>query len=305
MFYTKLMRVSTGIVLVLALMLGFATIQAQDTGSEDQCPTQFHLRGTQPQTIGEYPNNFSYDGTNVVKLTKPGFFELHYNAANDTGLAFARFYVDSYQLNADTHLENAQLTVIYPLFGTPTGVMPDYWEGGVATCVLLHGDSGHEAPVLPTVWNDVASWGPVLLFVDGEQVRGADELMGAPNPMGAFAGHIMYTNPVRDRETGFVANAAGDAPYSPQDPSNGITYTQAASLLHLIAHSEERDANAFPPNTMFMHVNFFDVNSIAPLDGIQYLTKDMVQNMSPDDFKAQVGQWMTLIDGIEASLKQS
>jgi hypothetical protein len=301
------------ILLIVGTLLALTvTISAQD----DEEQTVFHLRGTTVVTIGEYPDNFSYDGSNVVNTELPGFFELHVDSESDTGVMFARFYVSEYQMDADTLLEDAQITVIYPLFGAPTGIMPEYWEGGIATDVLLHGDSGQEAPVLPTAFNDVASWGPALVFVNGEQVMGAEEIMGVPNVMGAFAGHVMYTNEVRDPDSGVVYNAALDAPFSPMAPSDGIESDDDASLLHLIVRTEERDDAAFPPFSMFMHVNFLDVvelemDQINPmLMEMEPMTFDamngMMESMEMEEVQAalgeQMGQLMGLIDMTEAEL---
>ena len=293
----------------ILLILSSISVIAQD---DEQ--TEFHLRGTVVQRIGQYPDNFSYDGSDVVDLEQPGFFEMHLDAENNVGLMFSRFYVESYQLNADTLLEDAQITVIFPLFGAPTGIMPDYWEGGIATDVLLHGDSGHEAPVLPTVFNDVASWGPALVFVDGEQLMGAEEIMGAPNIMGAFAGHMMYSNEVRDPETGLVANAEGDGSYSPMVPSDGIAYEDSSNLFHLIVRTEVRDDAAFPPFSMFMHFNFLEIEEIDALEmEMDFPTFEslmgMMEGMEMEAMQEQMGQmvgdWLMMADMVEEALAEA
>jgi hypothetical protein len=293
----------------LLVILVFGIIGVQAHGDEEDV-TDINVRGTVVQAIGQYPDTMTYNGEGVIDLEMPGFYELHLDAENNVGLMFARFYVKSYQLNADTLLEDAQITVISPLFGSPTGIMPEYWEGGVATDVLLHGDSGQEAPVLPTVFNKAASWGPALIFVDGEQLMGAEKIMGAPNVMGAFAGHMMYSNEMRDPETGFVANADGDEPFSPMQPANGNAYDEDANLLHLIIRTEERDDEAFPPFTMFMHFNFLDVQEIDPLEdmdfmsfeGVGQMMKDMEMSAVKEQLGMAMGQWLSLVDDVEASL---
>ncbi|MDQ7024265.1 MAG: hypothetical protein Q9P44_01760 [Anaerolineae bacterium] len=300
------------LLLILVTSALAVTVSAQD--EEEQ--TVFHLRGTVVQSIGEYPDNFSYDGSNVIALDRPGFFEVHVDTETNTGIMFARFYVNEYQMDADTLLEDAQVTVIFPLFGAPTGVMPEYWEGGIATDVDLHGNSGHEAPVLPTVFNALASWGPALVFVDGEQVMGGEEIMGVPNVTGAFAGHVMYTNEVRDADTGVVYNEAMDAPYSPMAPADGIATDDDVSLLHLIVRSEVRDDEAFPPFSMFMHFNFLDVQELG-MDEINPMLMEMepmtfegmnamMESMEMDEVRAalgeQMGQVMGLINMTEEAL---
>ncbi|RMG85199.1 MAG: hypothetical protein D6712_09910 [Chloroflexi bacterium] len=285
-------------VLLLLLLALPLTALAQDDEGDSEEPSIFHLRGTKVMQIGEYPHSFSYDGTNAVLTGLPGFFELHINADEDNGIMFARFYVEDYQLDKDTLLEGEhQITVIYPLFGGE--VMPDYWEGGIADQVLLHGDSGQEAPVLPTVYNEVASWGPALVFVDGEQIQISDK------PLGAQAGHMMYSNEVRDPETGFVAGASPDEPYNPMAPSEAQPYDEEAVLLHLVVHTEERDPDAFPPFTSFIHFNFLEVEEIEPTDAVMelpILTFEDAAEMSDEEVQEYIDTVMSVIDSIEEEL---
>jgi len=289
---------SLALTFIFLLSLGTTalTVQAQE-GEE----SEFHIRGVDVRTIGEYPHSFSYDGSNVGRAEK-GFFELHIDPENDQGLMFARIWVDDYQLDAETTLENAELTVIYPLFGTPNqDTMPDYWEGGISTDVLLHGDSGHEAPVLPTVWNKVASWGPSMVFVNGEPYEADPEFMGQENVMNLLSGHMMYSNMVRDPETGFVPSSDPDAPFSPVEPGNGPGYEEDASLLHLVTHTDTRDDDAFPPNTMFVHINFLDVEEIDPID-VEFVSWEQVRDEGMEILGEHVDDWLALVDATEEEL---
>lgn len=305
-----MLKRSFSILLVAALLL---VVMSVSVFGQDEEQTEFHLRGTYVQLIGQYPHSFSYDGSSVVTTDLPGFFELHLDAENDIGMMFARFYVSDFQFDADTLLEEAQITVIYPLFGMP--IMPKYFEGGIATDVLLHGDSGQEAPVLPTVFNEVASWGPAMVFINGEQYLGPEEMMGGPNLMRALSGHMMYSNSPRDPETGLVANAADDGPYSPMTPSDALPYDEEATLLHLVVHTDDRDEEAFPPVTMFLHVNFLDVVEIDAAEGVEdmYLSfamiNEMMETMEAEEVMGSMEEWvmgiMEMIDATEAELDEA
>ncbi len=301
---SKRMSVVLGLLLVLVTGVLIGATHAQE-GDEGE-PSEFHLRGTSVVRIGQYPDSFSYDGSDVEPLERPGFFELHLDATNDVGLMIGRFYVDQYQLNADTLLEDSQITVVYPLFGFNNDLEPEYWEGGITDFIPLHGDSGNEAPVLPAVWNDVASWGPAVVFIDGEQWQGGTNMVSETNPLGALYGHMMYTNLVRDPETGFVSNSTGDAPYSPMAPSDVVPFDMDAKMLHLVVRTDERDQNAFPPFTTFMHFNFLDVEEIEPLQDVEYLTWDEALNdLTPEDIQGLFDQWLALADEIEATITEA
>ena len=231
------------------LIVPAVNVNAQDGGDEDR-PTEFHIRGHSVQAIGQYPDSFSYDGSGV-RAQEWGFFEIHVDAETDTGLMIARFHVDSHQLDAETLLEDSVITVVYPIFGLPTNTAPEYWEGGVADYLDLHGDSGSEAPVLPTLFNNFGSWGPSIVFVDGEQYMGDAEFLGEENVFGMTTGHTMFSEMVRNPETGEVFAEDGETIFSPADPGNGSIYSDEITLLHVVAHTDTRDQEAFPPFTMF------------------------------------------------------
>lgn len=238
--------------------------EAPEPPAELDFGPEFHVQGSQVQLIGGYGDNMDYSGENVQ--AGEGSIELHLDADGDTGSIVASFTVARFNPSKDIDLENAMVTLIYPLFGFPPGVeMPEYMEGGIADNVELHGDSGNEAPILPNVRNAVATWGPVLVFINGEQLMGAETMMGMPNPMGAFLGHLMYTDVVRDPDTEGVFNSDGSGAYSPMDPSNGSVVSDTISLLHLIVRSEVEDPDNFPGFDFFLHVNYEDTGEAAPM----------------------------------------
>ncbi len=253
-----------------------ATKAPEPTAEPDIGP-QFHVQGSQVRLIGGYGDNLVYDGASVQ--VGEGSAEMHLDADANTGSIVASFTVDRFHPSKDVDLENASVALIFPLFGFPPGVdMPGYMEGGIADNVVLHGDTGNEAPIMPNVRNAVATWGPVLVFVNGEQLMGAETMMGMPNPMGAFLGHMMYTDVVRDPESQTVFNADGSGPYSPMEPSNGSVVSDEISLLHLIVRSETEDPDNFPGFNFFIHVNFEDTGEASAM-AISDLTFEKMMEM--------------------------
>ena len=63
----------------------------------------------------------------------------------------------------------------------------DFWEGGIADFVWLHGNTGQEAPVMPKVRTMLGSWGPADVYVNDELIYEG------------LVGHMMYTEGSRDR----------------------------------------------------------------------------------------------------------
>ncbi len=298
---TRILASLVALSILLIALLAAPSINAQDDGGEG--PTEFHIRGASVQAIGQYPDSFSYDGSEV-RPQEWGFFEIHIDAETDTGLMFARFHLDNHQLDSETLLEDSTVTVIYPLFGLPTDTMPEYWEGGIADYTFLHGDSGQEAPVLPTIWNTFGSWGPSLIFVDGEQYMGDETFLGDDNVFGFTTGHTMYSANVRNPETGEVLNADGSAPFSPMEPGNGSVFDEEVGLLHVVAHTDTRDAEAFPPFTMFLHINFYDVEEIEPIEDLEYLTWETMAELDADGetWEDRVAGWLELVDAVQEEL---
>lgn len=251
---------------------------------------EFHIRGSQVWLIGGYGDNMDYSGDNVQ--AGEGSAELHLDAEGNTGSIVATFTMGKFNPSKDIDLENATVTLIFPLFGFPPGVdMPEYMEGGIADNVELHGDSGKEAPIMPNVRNAVATWGPVLVFINGEQLMGAETMMGMPNPMGAFLGHVMYTDVVRDPDTEAVFSSDGSGPYSPMDPSNGSVVSNEISLLHLIVRSEVEDPDNFPGFDFFLHVNFEDTGEAAAMP-ISQMNFAMMMEMPMDQLMEMIMSMM-------------
>ncbi|RMF82836.1 MAG: hypothetical protein D6737_00450 [Chloroflexi bacterium] len=289
-----------GLFISFVLLSGIVFIvstRLTDTAKGQDTENGIHLRGTMAQQIGEYPDTMALDGVGVKNLDD-GFFELHLDPENDTGLMFSRFSVDQYRLDADTVLNDAEITIIFPLFGSPVPeALADYWQGGIAEDIFLHGDTGQEAPIIPKVWSEVATWGPALVFIDGQQITGVEQILGVPNRFDALFGHVMYSSNPRDAQTGFVPNASGDAPFSPARPADYQPVVQEASVINMLVRSEEIDDNAFPAFSLLLHFDFLDVVPIEPLPDVEYLTYDMLETV---DVESAVTQWLSLVDDTAA-----
>ncbi len=123
----------------------------------------------------------------------------------------------------------------------------------VVTNVYLHGDTGAAGPMLPTVFNLLATWGPATITHNGQPF---DNPFDGPVPM--WVGHTMTTVGVRD-ENGVVHNTDGSI-FSPMTASRGAV-DQDDLEFHLVFHDlpGPLTGNVPSPLSFFYHLTFEDV----------------------------------------------
>ena len=243
------MRVKIVLVSMLILFIGFAAFgegnqeeePAQMT-SDDAPDSQWNLKASNGLLIGGYGDNFVYDGKAVVPVG--GEASVDVNADKNTGYMEAVFDGTITPEKGKTY--TGEIKLVYEKFSEGS----DFWEGGVADFIYLHGDTGQEAPVMPKVETYLASWGPVDVFIDGEKIY--DDLVG----------HMMYTEGSRDRETYAIYKSDGTSYYSPKEPADSSIAHPDRKELHFVAHTTEPDKGNFPPHTVWIHLNFQDVEEM-------------------------------------------
>ena len=121
--------------------------------------------------------------------------------------------------------------------------------------VYLHGDTTAGGPVLPTVFNLIATWGPAEVKLNGQPFEnpfdGAAPLWNA---------HTMTTVGPRDGD-GKVRTVNGEIFDPTVDPSNGtVDYDDLE--FHIVFHDApgpENTTNFPPPFSFFYHLVFEDV----------------------------------------------
>ncbi len=198
------------------------------------------LTASKPLLIGGYGDNFVYNGEKVQALT--GTATVDVNAATNTGKMVAEFYGTITPEAGKTFTGNIKLEYNKFLEGS------DFWEGGIADFVYLHGATKQEAPVMPKVKTPLASWGPVNVYVDDKLIY--EKLVG----------HMMYTEASRDKETYAIYNSDRSGFYSPKDPTNGSIAHPDQMELHFVAHTTDPDSGNFPPHTVWIHLNYIVVS---------------------------------------------
>jgi len=200
------------------------------------------LEATDGLLIGGYGDNFVYDGKTVVPVE--GKAMVNVNTKTNQGTMTAEFNGTITPEAGKSYTGDIRLE--YTKFAEGS----DFWEGGVADYVYLHGDTGQEAPVMPKVRTDLGSWGPVNVYVNDELVYEN------------LAGHMMYTEGSRDRSTYALYNSDKSGFFSPMDPSNSSIAAPDEMELHFVAHTTESDSGNFPPHTVWLHLNFQNVTEL-------------------------------------------
>lgn len=117
--------------------------------------------------------------------------------------------------------------------------------------VYLHGDTTAAEPLLPTVFNYLATWGPAEVTLNGEPFENPFD---GPAPL--WVAHFMVTEGVRNAD-GTVRTVDGEI-YQPMKAGSGVTDRDDREV-HLTFHDApgpEATNNFPPPLDFFYHVQF-------------------------------------------------
>jgi hypothetical protein len=128
----------------------------------------------------------------------------------------------------------------------------------VTNNVYLHGDTTAGEPVLPTLFNLLATWGPGELTLNGKPFENPFTEDNGPEPL--WAVHTMTTAGVRN-DAGEVRMADGSI-YNPTKRGEVAAIDYDDLELHIVFHDlpgPEITNNFPPPVSFFYHIMFEDV----------------------------------------------
>ncbi len=238
--------------LVVGVAAGFGGWGLQDTRAQMGPSGEAHqwaLKAQRPVIIGGYGDNFAYDGKNVRPLKGTATLEL--DVSNNAGTVVGTLQTTPESgplfVAQRTTMESGIRKVTHEyLEGTIRLEMKLDAEGArFQEFAWLHGDTGNEAPVMPNLFNFLAGWAPLDVYVNGE--------LAYEN----LAGHFMYSEQAR-REDGTIRRDDGTI-YSPSLEDKTRFTVPDGREFHLVAHSTEPDPDNFPPHTEWIHLMFYDV----------------------------------------------
>jgi hypothetical protein len=246
-----------------ALLAGFAASVAFMPGPADgpdgpgtRHGDEWKIEATGGKIIGGYGQNFAYDGTNVRAVKGKATATLDMEAGTGRVVVEIETTPESGPIQFSKDQAWTGKIRIVQMLNLDKMKMARM-EGDV----MLHGDTGNEAPVMPNIFNYFATWGPSKITVNGEEVV----------PM--IGSHTMLSERSRG-EDGAIRNHDGMT-YSPMAPVKS-GFTDASGLeFHVVAHTTQPDKNNFPPHTAWIHLNFANVKVITAPDGEKIPYKGM------------------------------
>ncbi len=189
---------------------------------------EFHLKGERATLVGSLQDtppwdHLDYTGKHLTRVK--GTIEIDVNEVANTGIVVAEFVegIDHYRIVFD-RFASAQ----------------PFQDGGIATRVYEHGDSGHGDPLYPKTWLYLAGWGTATMF-QNDQILYKD-----------YAAHFMVMERSRDPKTHEVH-------YPVKRILPGGETDPAGMEIDLWVRSKEQNTQNFPPYETFVHLCWEEV----------------------------------------------
>jgi hypothetical protein len=187
---------------------------------------EFRFKGERTTLIGSMRDpspwdHLDYAGKRLSSVK--GTIEIDVNEMTNTGRVVAEFVED-----ADRY------RIVFDRFAARAS----FQDGGIATRIYEHGDSGNGDPLYPKTWLYLAGWGTATMWKN-DQVLYQDH-----------DAHFMVMERSRDRKTHEVH-------YPVKRVLPGGETDPAGMEIDLWVRSKEQNAKNFPPFETFVHL-FWD-----------------------------------------------
>jgi hypothetical protein len=189
---------------------------------------KFHLTGAETILVGSMNDaspwdHMDYAGKHLQPV--PGRIEITVDERANTGVVTAEFTEgkDHYKI----------------VFDRFAGSAP-YQDGGIATRVYEHGDSGHGDTLYPKTWLYLAGWGKADVLKNGQPLYND------------YSAHFMVMERSRDRATHAMH-------YPGKRVLPGGETDPAGMEIDLWVRSKEANPKNFPPFNVFLHLSWEEV----------------------------------------------
>ena len=189
---------------------------------------EFRFKGERTTLIGSMRDTSPWDHLDYAgKRLSPvkGTIEIDVNEVTNRGRVVAEFVED-----ADRY------RIVFDRFAARAS----FQDGGIATRIYEHGDSGNGDPLYPKTWLYLAGWGTATMWKN-DQVLYQDH-----------DAHFMVMERSRDRKTHEVH-------YPVQRVLPGGETDPAGMEIDLWVRSKEQNAKNFPPFETFVHLCWDEV----------------------------------------------
>jgi serine/threonine protein kinase len=220
---------------------------APATWSMSKQPTaNWVVNGANPFAIGNPADRFSYDGKNVVPMQ--GSMTMNVNADNDTGEVVME--VTGQIVVQAGMTKTGRWKIVQQIFSKDK----DFFQGGVAVDVTMHGDTGREASFYPTMLGKLSTWGMANVFLDDQLLY---ENLGI---------HVMYTQGLRNDQHQILKGSA-ECCYSVREFDNGYMDTKTEQIVVLVFTQGTYGSSGTKPDDVWMEINFTKVEIKGRPDG--------------------------------------
>lgn len=191
---------------------------------------EFHLKGEKATLVGSMQDHSPWDhldyaGKHLIPVK--GIIDINVNERSNIGLVTAEFTegADRYRIVFDRFVG-----------------APPYQDGGIATRVYEHGNSGNGDPLYPKTWLYLAGWGKADVFKN-------DEILYKD-----YSAHFMVMERSRDQKTQEVR-----WPEAEESTLPGGETDPAGMEIDLWVRSKETNNKNFPPFETFLHLYWEEV----------------------------------------------
>jgi len=189
---------------------------------------RFHIQGQRATLIGSMResspwDHLDYAGKHLTSVQ--GTIDIEVNEIANTGKVMAEF------------IEGAdRYRIVFDRFSASQ----PYQDGGIATRIYEHGDSGNGDPLYPKTWLYLGGWGTASVFKN-DQILYKD-----------FPAHFMVMERSRDPNTHAVR-------YPTKHTLPGGETDPAGMEIDLWVRSKEANNKNFPPFETFVHLYWEEV----------------------------------------------
>lgn len=189
---------------------------------------EFHLTGGRATLVGSMQDpspwdHLDYAGKHLIPVQ--GSIDITVNELTNSGQVIAEFVegADRYRIAFDRFSAKAP-----------------FQDGGIATRVFEHGDSGNGDPLYPKTWLYLAGWGTATIYKNDQPLYKD------------YDAHFMVMERSRDHKTHEVR-------YPVKRTLPGGETDPAGMEIDLWVRSKEQNTQNFPPYETFVHLYWDEV----------------------------------------------